>query len=316
MKSAAAKVLAADLTLVVVTAIWGLGFIGIENAINAHWGPALITAGRFAVAAVILTLIMAGRLRRITLAEWKYGSLAGLFLLAAFYVQTIGQAMTTVSNSAFLTATNVVMVPFISWRINKDRPRLRIVILALTALAGVGVLSIRNGEFSFGIGDFFVLLCAALFALHITWLEKATAGRSPAAINYVQILTAAVGSALVLLVRGLPAETEDIDWRAGIWPILFLGIFSTCLCFFLQTNAQKFTSAAQVGIILSLEGFFGSFFAVILGFEPLTANLIIGGAMIISASILVNVGQPALQHKKLIPSAERQHPEELSGLEP
>jgi drug/metabolite transporter (DMT)-like permease len=292
LKSPNTRILAADMTLVFVTAIWGLGFIAIENAINAHWGPALITAGRFAVAAAALGVVMAGKIRKITPDEWKYGSLAGLILLAAFYVQTIGQAMTTVSNAAFITATNVVMVPFISWAINKDKPRLRIILLALTALAGVAVLSYKNGKLTLGAGDLLVLLCAGLFALHITWLEKATRGRSPAAINFVQIVTAAIGSFGVLLARGIQAETAGIEWRSGIWPVLFLGLLSTCLCFFLQTNAQKYTTAAQVGVILSLEGFFGSFFAVLLGFEPLSASLIIGGVLIISAAILVAVKVP------------------------
>jgi len=298
MKAISAKVLAADMTLVVVTIIWGLGFIAIENAINAGWGAALITAGRFAVAVVALSAIMAGKIRKITWAEWLHGFIAGLFLLAAFYVQTIGQAMTTVSNSAFLTATNVVMVPFISWAINKDRPKPRLIILALTALAGVAVLSFHKGELVFSLGDLFVLLCALLFAMHITWLEKATMGRNPAAINFVQILTAAVGSFIILLMQDWRVEVGKADLQAGLWPILFLGLFSTSLCFFLQTHAQKYTSAAQVGVILSLEGFFGSFFAVLLGFEPLTASLIVGGLMIISAAVLVNIGQPVVHEDK------------------
>ena len=286
------------MTLVVVTIIWGLGFIAIENAINAGWGAALITAGRFVVAVIALSVITAGKTSKITREEWFHGVLAGLFLLAAFYVQTIGQAMTTVSNSAFLTATNVVMVPFISWVINKDRPKPRLILLALTALAGVAVLSFQKGELVFSLGDLLVLLCALLFAMHITWLEKATQGRNPSSINFVQILTAAVGSFIILLLRGWHAEVARADLKAGLWPILFLGLLSTSLCFFLQTHAQKYTSAAQVGVILSLEGFFGSFFAVVLGFEPLTASLIIGGAMIFSAAVLVNVGQPVVHEDK------------------
>ena len=300
MKTANAKVLTADLTLALVTGIWGIGFIATEYAINANWGPGLIMAARFAVAALALSAVLRGKIRRITLDEWKFGGLAGIFLFAAFYMQTIGQGMTTVSNAAFLTATNVVMVPFISWKVNRDKPGVRTIVLTLTALAGVAVLSFKNGGFIFNPGDLFVLLSAALFALHITWLEKATLGRSAAAINFVQILTSAVISIVLLLTGGVRGAVAGADIRAGALPVLFLGLFSTCLCFFLQTNAQKYTSAAKVGVILSLEGFFGSLFSVLMRFEPLTASLVIGGVMIISASVLINLGSSIFQ--RLMPA--------------
>ncbi|NCD07210.1 MAG: EamA family transporter, partial [Spirochaetia bacterium] len=73
----------------------------------------------------------------------------------------------------------------------------------------------------------------------------------------------------------------NIDYTKGILSILYLGIFSTCLCFFIQTYAQSNTSPSKAAMILSTEALFGSLFSVILKIEPFTINLLIGGSLIL-----------------------------------
>lgn len=277
----------AELSLVLVAMIWGCGFIATEYVIEANWGTLLILAVRFMIAAITMTIVLNKKILHITKSELLQGSISGIFLFLAFYSQTLGQSATTVSNAAFFTATNVVMVPFISWAINHDRPHIRTIMFTFIALAGVGVLSLKDGRFTLSTGDLIVLLCAFLFALQITYLEKATKGSNPARVNFVQILVAAIISCVVYFISGEGLQAADIP--QGIGPILFLGILSTCICFFLQTNAQKYSSASKVGVILSLEGFFGGLFSVILGLEALTMNLVIGGCLIIGATILMNI---------------------------
>ena len=61
-------------------------------------------------------------IRRSTKKEIKHGVIAGFMLFLGFMLQTAGMQYTTISNSAFLTTTNVIMVPFLSWFIIKKRP--------------------------------------------------------------------------------------------------------------------------------------------------------------------------------------------------
>ena len=277
----------AELSLIIVAIIWGSGFIATEYAISAHWGTSQIMAARFTIAALVMVLALNRNIRRLTRYELLHGSIAGIFLFLAFYAQTLGQTVTTVSNAAFFTATNVVMVPFISWVINRNRPSLQIVLLTLMSLLGVGVLSFDGERLSIGKGDAIVILCAFFFAMQITYLEKATKDSNPARVNFVQILVAALISNAVFWIKG--ENLKEMNVAGGLLPILFLGIFSTCLCYFIQTNAQKYSSASKVGVILSLEGFFGSLFSVLLGMELLSAKLILGGSLIIGAAILMNI---------------------------
>lgn len=277
----------AELALVLVTIIWGSGFVATEYVIQANWSTSLIMVTRFVIATLILAITLNKNLLKLTKDEIVHGTRAGIFLFLGFYIQTLGQTTTNVSKVAFLTATNVVMIPFISWIFNKNRPSLKTILLTVLALFGVGVLSFENGGFSLGSGDLLVLLGAFFFASQIAYLEKATKESDPVRVNFIQILTATVLSIFSFAMSGSSIQGANIS--EGMPAILFLGFFSTYLCFILQTNSQKHVSAPKVGIILSLEGVFGGLFSVILGLEPLTLNLVMGGMLIVLASILSNV---------------------------
>jgi len=277
----------AEFSLILVALIWGCGFIATEYVIKANWSTSLIMAARFIIAAIAMTIALNKKILKLTKYELLHGSIAGVFLFLAFYTQTLGQSATTVSNTAFFTATNVVMVPFISWAINRNRPNMQTILLTLVALAGVGALNFKESGFLLGRGDLIVLLCAFFFAMQITYLEKATKGSDPARVNFVQIFLAAVISVVVFIINGEGLQSANIP--QGLLPVIFLGILSTCLCYFLQTSAQKYSTASKVGVILSLEGFFGGLFSVLLGLEPLTINLVIGGTLIVGATILMSI---------------------------
>lgn len=275
------------LALLAVAIIWGSGFIATEVLIDAKWSTSQMMATRFALASFIMLVVIGRKIKESTKKEIISGSIAGLILFAAFYSQTFGQsAGASVSFAAFFTATNVVMVPFISWAINGDKPSINTILIAILALAGVAVLSIEGGSFSLGFGDLIILLGSFFFALHISFLEKAGGGTDALRVNFYQITTAAVLSIIVML---FDAQTlPGFDFKKGIWAAIYLGAFSTCLCYMLQTKAQQYVSASYAGVILALEGFFGSMFSVILGLEKLTMTLVIGGLMIILATVLMS----------------------------
>jgi drug/metabolite transporter (DMT)-like permease len=150
-----------DIMLLLVAIIWGVGFIATEYAIDANLHPLQIMAGRFSIAALFLLLFVKNNIRKINRGQWLKGSIAGTFLFLGFFFQTLGQSMTTVSNSAFLTATNVVFVPFIAWLMTKQRPKTKVFFLAALTFIGIAVLTVDTMNIgSLNIGDFYVFLCA------------------------------------------------------------------------------------------------------------------------------------------------------------
>ena len=275
--------------LLLVTMIWGSGFIATEYAIRSGMPTAWIMMIRLWVGSGVIGLCFFRRIFPLKKVVLLHGATAGAILFGAFYAQTAGQGQTNVSNAAFLTATNVIMIPFLLWLFQKKRPSARIFLLSLITMAGVILLTMQGGfRLSLGPGDLLVLLCAFLFALHITWLDIGCSRDDSLQIAFVQLLAAGMCGALMLLITRPPITAEQL--QDGLLPVLYLGVFSTGICYFLQTWAQKHIRASEAGIILSAEGLFGTLFSLLLGLESFRWSMALGGLIITGTVILA--GQP------------------------
>jgi drug/metabolite transporter (DMT)-like permease len=279
----------AEAALLLVALIWGSGFIATEYALRAGFPTPLIMTARFWIAALVMLPFYWRKLRTAPRRAVLVGAGAGVLLCGAFFAQTYGQSGTSVSNSAFLTATNVVMVPFLMRLFARTRLPLKMYVLAAGTLAGIGVLTLRlDGGLAIARSDWIVLLCAFLFALHIVYLGTAARGLDAGLLTLLQMLVSALLSTVVLLCVGADAPRAAYG-LPGLLSVLYLAVFSTCLCFFLQTAAQQWMSAAKAAILLSTEGLCGSAFSIVLGLEPCTWNKVAGGLMIVACVVLTEV---------------------------
>jgi drug/metabolite transporter (DMT)-like permease len=279
------------LSLLLVTLIWGGGFIATEFAIRSKLDTAWILALRFVLAVAVLGLVFWKRVRASARPAVLHGVIAGALLFGGFYAQTAGQALTTVSSAAFITATSVVMIPFLSWAMAGKRPVTREVLLCLTSMGGVLLLTVDFSKgLVFSAGDLMVLLCAALFALHTAFVGHFCARDDATAVTFWQLATAGAAALVALAIRKPQVSAGQI--ALGAWPIVYLGLFSTCLCYLLQTRAQQHVPAAQAGVVMSMEGVFGTLFSLALGFEALRLPMALGGALITLSVILTEAGRP------------------------
>ncbi len=215
------KQLVAELMLVAVAIVWGGGFIATEYALNAQMPKSLVMSIRFIVASLTMVCFCAKELKKIDAKHLLHGCVAGSLLFLGFYIQIIGQENTTVSNASFLTATNVVMIPFIVWIISKHKPKTKTFILAITTLIGIGILTLRpNQAFSFNIGDILVLVCAFLFALHIAYLGIFSRGLDAKLLTFLQLATAGVIATIVFFIVDFQ-NTTVTALQQGIIPTLY-----------------------------------------------------------------------------------------------
>lgn len=273
-----------NILLIAVAVVWGTGFIATQIAIDAQMGASLILALRFSIASIILMIVCNKKLLNIEKNTLIVGGIAGILLFMAFYTQTVGQGLSTVSTSAFLTSTSVIMVPFIVWGITKKSPNYKIYLLAFMAMVGVGVLTLADG-FSFKMGDFLVLLSAFLFATHIAFLGIKGSGHDVLKLTFIQMFVSAILSIIMFLFTDFSNTTLDI-FLNGVGATFYLGAFPTCFCYYGQTKGQQHIKPSKSAIILSTEGLFGTIFSVMLGFEALRVNMVLGGFIILSAVIL------------------------------
>lgn len=272
--------------LILVTVIWGGGFVASDIALGSM-KPFQIMAVRFLLASVLMGLMSIKSLKHMRKDEIKAGVLMGIALFAAFALQIIGLQYTTPSKNAFLTALNVVIVPFIAFLILKKKIGAKGIIGALMSVAGVALLSL-NGDLTVSLGDGLTLLCAVGFAFQIFFTGEFVKKYPAAVLNFVQMATAFVLSVISLFCFG---ETDFQVSTQGWLGVLYLGVVSTTLCYLLQTACQKYVDETKAAIILSMESVFGTLFSILILHEVITLRMVAGCIIILTAVIISNLSE-------------------------
>ncbi|MFR4219638.1 MAG: DMT family transporter, partial [[Clostridium] innocuum] len=108
-------------------------------------------------------LICWKKLRRLDRATIGHGIVTGIFLFLAFAFQTFGLKYSTPSKNAFLTATNVVFVPYLLWLLWHRRPSRKELIASLLCIVGIALLTLKKDALMLGFGDMLSLVCALFF---------------------------------------------------------------------------------------------------------------------------------------------------------
>lgn len=270
-----------EIGLIITAIIWGSGFVASAVALE-HYTPYQILAGRFLIGALILCAIFHKKLRQINKSTLIKGSVLGIILYVAFILQTVGLQYTTPSKNAFLTAVNVVIVPFIGFFIYKKKIDVFELVGAVMAIVGVAVLSLKLSS-EINLGDFLTLCCAVGFAFHIFYTARFVKDEDPILLTIIQMMTAAVIGCVTIVFRGEATFSMETE---GVMTLLYLAVFSTTIAFLLQTMAQKFITETKAAIILSTESFWGMAFSVVILSEVLTMKMGIGAVLILGAIIV------------------------------
>lgn len=282
----------ANLLCLLVAVLWGGGFIATDWALHT-FPPFTMLLIRFCGAAVLCWIPVLFRHLVISRDALKHGILSGIFLYLAFAFQTFGLQMTETGMNAFLTAVNVVLVPYMAWAVFHKRPQTKVFIASLICLCGIGCLSLSSGSFVFRPGDVLSLLCAVFFAAQIVSLSLAEKD-DPWCVNAVQLTVAAALS--------IPFALFFDSWpeHISIQALLSCGysiFFATFLCYLLQTTAQKYTTPSEAGLFLSTESLWANVFGFLILHETKTPMMIFGGALILASVILMEAFDPQRYRK-------------------
>ena len=276
--------------LIAVTVIWGGGFVASDMALESL-RPFQIMTIRFLLASLLMGTASIRKLKGMKSGEIRAGILMGAALFVGFAFQIVGLQYTTPSKNAFLTALNVVMVPFIAFVILKKKVGARSIAGAVMAIVGVGLLSLEK-NLTLGIGDALTLVCAAGFAFQIFFTSEFVKKYRAVALNFVQMLTAVLLSFVSLF---LFQETEFHVTAKGWLSVLYLGVISTALCYLLQTASQKYVDETKAAIILSMESVFGTLFSILILHEQVTLRMVCGCVIILVAVIVSNLADTHIE---------------------
>jgi drug/metabolite transporter (DMT)-like permease len=274
-----------NLLLLLATLIWGSTFLVVKDSIKVT-GPFTFLALRFSIGAVALILMFPRRLRRITEAELRAGLVIGLFLFAAYALQTLGLQYTTTSMVAFITSLYVPFVPLFAILFLRQWPgKGAIPSISLSCLGLVLISFSNNFTFSFGLGELLTLGCAIAYALHIISISKFAPGADAINLSIIQIALTALLDWLAAPIAREPLVMPPLS----IWgSALFLGVFATAFCLVVMNRVQQFLSSVRATLGYALEPVWTAVFGYLAG-ERLGAVTWAGCACILLAMLVGNI---------------------------
>ncbi|MCI6799367.1 MAG: DMT family transporter [Spirochaetia bacterium] len=271
--------------LIITAAIWGFAFVVVKDSLD-FVPPVYMVAIRYSIAVIVLAAVLNKKLKVLNGSYWLHGIVTGLMLAGGYITQTIGCNFTTAGKNAFLTTVYVILIPLITWSLNKKRPHLAVFVSAIMAVAGVALLSLRNeggSSLSMNVGDVLTLVCGLFYALHIVFTSRFTQNENPVIISFLQFLVAAVVSWGIAFLREGRFSIAVLNNSKVIMSMLYLGIFSSLIAFLLQNVCLKYMESSFASLFLSLESVFGVLFSAVFLHEKMTPVMIAGCVLIFLA---------------------------------
>ncbi len=274
--------LLAALALLGVTAAWGSTFFLTKDLLERV--PVLdYLAIRFAIASVAVFVLFPRAVGRLSRESRRSAVVLGVLYGVAQILQTAGLAHTAASVSGFITGLYVVATPLFAAVLLRQRIGAMTWGAVVLALAGLGVLTLSG--FSVGYGEALTFVSALLYALHIVGLGAWSNAREAMGMTIIQLVVIAVVCFVASVPDGIVLPATTADWVS----VVYMALVAGALAMAAQTWAQAHLPPTRSAIIMSMEPVFAAFFAVLLGGEVLTARMLLGGAMVLTAMLVVEM---------------------------
>ena len=242
---------------------------------------------RFFIAsgAILLFLCYQKQRLRISLREGLIMSVLGLlyalsaeFLFLAYDYLSPGIASTIFFSYPIIVA--LVLVLFY-----KEKITIPTILSLLLVVAGVGVLSIKEGSTINYIGLGISLLGALVYALYILIINKVRIEASGVKISFYSMLFSSLYFWVKTLILG---ESIAIPSLSLVGDITLFAIITTSLSLVALVYAVRYIGSTPTAIMGAFEPIVAVLISVGLFGEALTSSLIIGG-MVIIAGVLIDI---------------------------
>jgi drug/metabolite transporter (DMT)-like permease len=296
--------------IALATAGWASGNITAKLALDGGMSPLSLTLVRFGIAAVGMVAILRFLGRLDNDHDWRRGSFIGLLNMAMppiFFTIALATLHASLAGLliALIPAATIVAAHFIvpgerfrAWRI----PGLVVALAGITILLG-GVRSIDPASLR--------------IALIWSALGVVSAGAGGAVTRRFALETPTrrmlvpqfVAAAVVLFVLGVP--TGAWGGLAGLpgdvwgWAIA-TGIFGTIVPFHAFLQVVERTEVARAALIAYLVPVVSAISAVLFLGDPVTASLVIGGAVIMTGVVLADRVGPVIESLRRRPKPTSQ----------
>ncbi|ABS60794.1 MULTISPECIES: DMT family transporter [Fervidobacterium] len=263
--------------LLVLTFLWGLTFPIQKLVLVEEVSPFLYNAVRFWIA----TILSAFMFRK---SDWKRGVILGVVMGIAYATQTWGLTITTSTKSGFITSLYIVIVPFFSFLIEKEKIKPLQVVGFAGAIVGMYLLS-SGGLTGFNFGDFLTTICGVMYALHVVLITHFSKETSEYSLLTPQFLTVALLNTFLNFFYTKPNWSFNLP---ALGVAAFTAVTATIVAIIIQAKYQRVVGSNISALIFVGEPVFAMVLSMIILHERIT--LLQGvGIILMMVSIIMGV---------------------------
>jgi len=260
---------------------------------------------RFAIGVLFLVALYRGQLLRLTRLEWTQGIFMAVMSFCGCLLQTDGLQRTTAGTTAFLGQTYVIFIPLWWALIQRKRPSKWVLVASLLVLAGAAVLArVDWHAFRVGRGEAEILVSTVFFSVllcSLNWPAFAS-NRAECTSTVMFVIEGAMFAAVAVATCREPAHLF-IPYASPGWVALVIAaaVLGTAGPFVLINRWQRFIAPTEAGLLYSFGPVVAALMEVFLpaplsrwtgidyANQPLTPVLLLGGALILSANVLIQL---------------------------
>ena len=266
------------LALLLTTFIWGATFPATKAALE-QMPPLSFLGLRFLLGTLIIAMwfLTTGHRLRTERAVLSASAVATVYLFFGYALQTVGLHYTSASNSAFLTALYVIIVPLILRRFDRR-------VIAATFIATAGLWLLVKPSATMNVGDLMTIGCAVAFAGHIVCLERYTRLFDAPSLLLLQMSAMALLFLPMMALEQAPAHSF-VPTAVLVIGLSVTGVFATG-AFAVQMWAQQLIPAQQVALIFASEPAYAAWLSWYFLGETMDARGWIGSALILTAVLI------------------------------
>ena len=245
--------------------------------------PFSLLAIRFLLAFLLLLLIVHRQMRAVSASTLKKGLTLGVVFTGVMTLEMYGLRATSASVTSFLENSAVVLVPLLHAVLIRKMPSGRILCGSVTALIGVGLLTLYSANNQFGFGVLFCLGAACLYSIAILLTGSYSQTEDPLQLGILQVGCIGVCSLLLALVTG---SFSFIMTPINYFYVLILAVVCSGFGFTLQPVAQKNVEVDTAGMFCALNPLSCTLLGILVLHEDYTIVSIAGCLLILLGVIL------------------------------
>lgn len=284
--------------LAAVTMIWGGTFVA-GRYLADHIDPLLAASLRFILASLALLLFMAlARIRLVRPTGRQLRQLALLGFFGIFFYNLCffyGLHYINASRASLIVALNPAVIGLASSLLFKEQlGRARIIGIALCLGGAATVIVSRNpqllqGAPNHGLGDLLILGCVLGWGIYSLYSRELNASLGPLqTVTWSVVLGAAMLAAATAFMGGFTLQAVSrIDLPQAL-SLGYLGVLGSALAYIGYYDGIRRIGATRSGVFIALNPLTAVICGALLLGEPLSAPMLMGGAVILWGIYLCN----------------------------